>query len=118
MPFGLINLPATHQRLMEECLGDYNMKICIIYLDDIIIFVKDFEEHLERFDLVVTRLKECNLKLSAEKCFFMQKSVEFLGHVVNEFGIETDPDEIEKVKNWPVSKKRAAIIRIICGILQ
>ena len=67
MPFGLTNSPATYQRLMEECLGDYYMKICIIYLDDIIIFAKDFEEHLERLDLVLTRLKECNLKLSAEK---------------------------------------------------
>ena len=104
MPFGLTNSPATYQRLMEECLGDYNMKICIIYLDDIIIFAKDFEEHLQRLDLVLTRLKECNLKLSAEKCFFMQKSVHFLGHVVSERGVETDPDKIEKVKNWPVPK--------------
>ena len=104
MPFGLTNSPATYQRLMEECLGDYNMKICIIYLDDIIIFAKDFEEHLERLDLVLTRLKECSLKLSAEKCFFMQKSVHFLGHVVSDCGVETDPDKIEKVKNWPVPK--------------
>ena len=75
-----------------------------VYLDDIIIFAKDFEEHLERLDLVIIRLKECNLKLSAEKCFFMGKRVKFLGHVVSVFGIETDPDKIEKVKNWPVPK--------------
>ena len=104
MPFGLTNSPATYQRLMEECLGDYNMKICIIYLDDIIIFAKDFEEHSEGLDLVLTRLKECSLKLSAEKCFIMQKSVHFLGHVVSDCGVETDPDKIEKVKNWPVPK--------------
>ena len=77
MPFGLTNSPATYQRLMEECLGDYNMKICIICLDDIITFGGTFEEHLERLDLVLTRLKECNLKLSAEKCHFMQKKVSF-----------------------------------------
>ena len=69
MPFGVSNSPAIYQRLMEECLVDCNMKICIIYLDDIIIFAKDFEEHLEKLDTVLTRLKECNLKLSAEKCF-------------------------------------------------
>ena len=62
---------------MEECLGDNNMKICIIYLDDLIIYVKEFEEHLKRLDLVLTRLKECNLKLSIEKFFFMQKIVKF-----------------------------------------
>ncbi len=53
-------------------------------------------------DLVLTRLQECNLKLSADKCFFAQKKVKFLGHVVSEFGVETDPAKTEKVKNWPV----------------
>ena len=67
------------------------MKICIIYLDDIIIFGRTFEEHLERLDLVLTCLKECSLKLSAEKCHFMQKKVSFLGH-----------QKINKMKIWPV----------------
>ena len=65
---------------MEEWLGDYYIKKCIIYWDDIIIFAKDFKEHLERLDLVLTRLKECNLKLSVEKCFFMQKIVKCLSY--------------------------------------
>ena len=101
MPFGLSNSPATYQRLMEECLGPYNMKICVIYLDDLIIFSNSFEQHLERLDMVLTRLKQCNLKLSAEKCFFFQERVKFLGHVVSSSGVETDPDKIEKIKNWP-----------------
>ena len=102
MPFGLSNSPSTYQRLMEDCLGDYNMKICVIYLDDLIIFADSFEQHLERLDMILTRLRECQLKLSAEKCFLIQKRVKFLGHVVSEYGIETDPDKIEKVKNWPI----------------
>ena len=89
---------------MEECFGDYNMKICIIYLDDIIIFAKELEERIERLYLVLTRLKEHYLKLSAEKCFFMQKNVHFLGQVLSDCGIETEPDKIKKVKNWPVQK--------------
>ena len=101
MPFGLSNSPATYQRLMEECLGDYNMSICVINLDDLIIFSDTFEEHLRRIDLVFTRLKECNLKLSPEKCFFIQDQVPFLGHIVSEKGIETDPAKIDKIKNWP-----------------
>ena len=101
MPFGLSNSPATYQRLMEECLGDYNMKICVIYLDDLIIFSSTFEEHLQNLDKVLTRLKECNLKLSPEKCFFIQEKVHFLGHVVSKEGIETDPEKIDKIKNWP-----------------
>ena len=101
MPFGLSNSPATYQRLMEECLGDLNMKICVIYLDDLIIFSDTFEQHLERLDIVLNRLRECNLKLSADKCFFLQDRVKFLGHVVSANGVETDPEKIEKVKNWP-----------------
>lgn len=98
MPFGLSNSPATYQRLMEECLGDFNMTICVIYLDDIIVFSENFEQHLQRLDMVLTRLQECRLKLSADKCYFLQKRVHFLGHVVSEDGIETNPDKIEKVK--------------------
>lgn len=101
MPFGLSNSPATYQRLMEECLGDYNMTICVIYIDDLIVFADTFEEHLRRLDLILTRLHECKLKLSPEKCYFIQSRVSFLGHVVSEDGIETDPAKIEKVKNWP-----------------
>ena len=65
-------------------------------------FAKDFEEHQENKDLVLTRLIECNFKLSVEKCFFMQKSVHCLGHVVSYKGAcYTDPDKIEELKNWP-----------------
>lgn len=101
MPFGLSNSPATYQRLMEECLGDLNMKICVIYLDDLIIFSNSFEQHLERLDIVLTRLQQCNLKLSAEKCFFLKKKVKFLGHIVSGQGVETDPEKTEKIRNWP-----------------
>ena len=86
---------------MEECLGDYNMTICVIYLDDLIIFSDTFEEHLRRLDVVLTRLKKCNLKLSPEKCFFIQDKVPFLGHIVSENGVETDPSKIDKIRNWP-----------------
>ena len=99
MPFGLSNSPATYQRLMEECLGDYKMTICVIYLDDLIVFADSFEEHLHRLDLVLTRLAQCNLKLSAEKCIFIQERVGFLGHVVSSDGIETDPAKIDKIRN-------------------
>ena len=101
MPFGLSNSPATYQRLMEEVLGDYNMTICVIYLDDLIIFSSSFEEHLRHLDMVLTRLREKNLKLSPEKCYFIQERVNFLGHIVSSQGIETDPAKIEKILNWP-----------------
>lgn len=104
MPFGLSNSPATYQRLMEEILGDYNMTICVIYLDDLIIFADTFKEHLIRLDKILTRLKEHKVKLSPEKCYFIQTSVSFLGHIVSGEGIQTDPTKIEKIKQWKTPK--------------
>ena len=98
LPFGLSNAPATYQRLMEQCLGDLNMKICAIYLDDLIIFSSTLEEHLERLDIVLRRLKECNLKLNLKKCKFLQTKVKYVGHIVSENGVEADPEKIEKNK--------------------
>lgn len=62
MPFGLSNAPATYQRLMEECLGDLHLRICLIYLHYLIIFSNTYEEHLHRLEQVLQRLLECNLK--------------------------------------------------------
>ena len=101
MPFGLTNSPATYQRLMEECLADYNLKICCIFIDDIIIFGKTYEEHLENLRLVFQRIREANLKLSPNKCDFFKRKVKYVGHIVSEAGIEIDPDKTERVVNWP-----------------
>lgn len=104
MPFGLCNAPATFQRLMERCMGDLNLRDCLIYLDDIIIFSSTFEEHLERLEAVFSRLKQHNLKLRADKCEFMKSRVTYLGHLVSENGIETDPEKTEAIRTWPIPK--------------
>ena len=100
MPFGLTNAPATFQRLMENCLGNLHLNWCIIYLDDIIVFSKTPEEHIERLCGVFTKLASAGLKLKPSKCEFFKK-ITYLGHVVSEDGIESDPKKPEAVKNWP-----------------
>ena len=102
MPFGLCNAPATFQRLMERCMGDLNLRDCLIYLDDVIIFSSTFEEHLDRLEAVFSRLEQHKLKLKASKCEFMKARVTYLGHVVSENGIETDPEKTNAVKSWPI----------------
>ena len=102
MPFGLCNAPATFQRLMERCMGDMNLKECLIYLDDIVIFSQTFEEHISRLHAVLERLKIHNLKLKASKCEFMKDEVSYLGHVVAKAGIKTDPAKIETIRKWEV----------------
>ena len=104
MPFGLCNAPATFQRLMERAMGDINLRDCLIYLDDIIIFSDTFEAHLDRLEAVFQRLHTYNLKLKASKCEFFKKEVTYLGHVVSTEGIKTDPEKIRALKDWPVPK--------------
>ena len=101
MPFGLANSPATYQRLMETILLDLNLKICFVYLDDVIIFSNTYQEHLNRVDKVFNRLKEAGLKLAPKKCSFFVRKVKYVGHIISEHAIESDPDKIEKVKSWP-----------------
>lgn len=100
MPFGLVNAPATYQRLMEDCMGDYIGKLCFIYLDDLIIFSETFEEHMDRLAKVMQRLREHGLKLSPKKCFLLQSKVKYLGFVVSENGVEADPEKVSKIKEW------------------
>ncbi|KAK3101184.1 hypothetical protein FSP39_001606 [Pinctada imbricata] len=101
MPFGLANAPATYQRLMEDCFAGLNMEICFIYLDDLIVFSKTYEEQLDRLEKVFTRMREEGLKLSPSKCEFFKRRVKYIGHMVSENGVEPDPSKVEKVKSWP-----------------
>ena len=101
MSFGLANAPATYQRLQEQCLGDLHLKVCFIYLDDLIIFSSSFQEHLDRLQQVFQRIREYGLKLSPKKCSFFMKKVKYVGHIVTKDGVEPDPDKLSKVKNWP-----------------
>jgi hypothetical protein len=98
MPFGLSNSPATYQTLMEECLGDLHLKICFIVLDDIIIFSRTYEDHMERLQQVFNRLRAAGLKLSPKKCNFLMQRVKYVGHIVSKDGIETNPDKTESEK--------------------
>ena len=100
MPFGATNAPATFQRLMESCLGDLNLNWCIIYLDDVVVYAPSVAEHLKRLEAVFQKLKEAGLKLKPSKCQLFKKSISYLGHVVSEEGVKTDPKKIEAVRKW------------------
>jgi len=75
MSFGLCNAPATFERLMEKVLQQLINKICLIYLNDVIIFSEDFEGMLKRLEQVFFRLKSANLKLNPKKCSFLRKEI-------------------------------------------
>ena len=84
MPFGLTNAPATFQRLMECVLAALTDEQCLIYLDDIVVFSKTFQEHLRRLTNVFHALESAGLKLKASKCHFAKRKVNYLGHSIRQ----------------------------------
>jgi len=102
MPFGLCGAPSTICRLMHNILRDLLWKICLCYLDDIIIYARRPQELLQRLRQVLDRLREVGLKVKPTKCALFQQEVHFLGHQVSCHGIEPLPDKIQTTKEWPI----------------
>jgi len=92
----------TFQRLMEKVLHGLLSKICLVYLDDIIIFGKNFNEILNNLKMVFLRIRSVNLRINLEKCILFEKHVKYLGHIVSLKGVTTDPEKIAAVKEWPI----------------
>lgn len=102
MPFGLCSAPATFQRLMEKVMFGVQWQICLVYLDDVIVAGKAFEDMIKNLQVVFDRLKMAGLKLKPKKCTLFAKSVRFLGHVISEEGVDSDNDKVKVVEEWPI----------------
>ena len=100
MPFGLCNAPSTFQRLMQRIFGDQQCQSLLLYLDDIVVFSSTFQQHLERLEVVLQRLKYESLKAKLSKCAFFQHEVRYLGHIISAKGVSTDPGKVEAVASW------------------
>ena len=100
MPMGLNTAPATFQRLMQTTMNDLAFQILLVYLDDLLVYSRDFDEHLERLQVVFDRLREVGLKLNPKKSQLARSSVEYLGYTVSGSGISTSEGKISSVRNW------------------
>ena len=87
MPFGLCNTPDTFQRLMQNCMGELNLIYCLIYLDDLIVFLQTAEEHIHQLCVIFDWLREYNLKLKPLKCSLFKEEINYLAHQVTKQGI-------------------------------
>ena len=101
MPFGLVNAPATFQCLMEIALAGLTQDCCLTYLDDVLVTGRSIEEHNQYLVKVLDRLRDAGLRLKPTKCKLAQRSVEYLGHIVSEEGVRTDPKKLQAVSEYP-----------------
>lgn len=105
MPFGLTNAPATFQRLMDIVLAGLKWQCCLVYIDDVVIFSPNFEQHMIDLRNVFQALRAANLTAKLAKCQFCRREMKYLGHVITSNGIKPDPELIKAVKNFPQPKK-------------
>ena len=117
LPFGCTTAPSNFQRLMDLVLCGLTYTTCLVYLDDIIVYGRSFDEHLMRLREVFSRLRGANLKVHGKKCCFFKRRVSFLGHVLSGHGIEMQDDKIDAVNNWPVPRTISELRSFlgICG---
>ncbi len=113
MPFGLSNAPAVFQALVNDVLRDMVDQFIYVYLDDILIFSRSLQEHVQHVRVVLQRLLENGLFVKAEKCVFHAQSVPFLGYIVSSEGMRMDPDKVQAVVDWPTPDSRKALQRFL-----
>ena len=105
-PFGVKEGPGVFSRMMAEHFRDMLFKKALVFLDDVILIGKSVEELLSHFEEYCTKIRAAKLKTKPSKCFLFRKEVAFLGHLVNENGVKTDPAKVEAVRCWTTPSRR------------
>ena len=115
MPFGLTNALAAFMDLMNRVFRPYVDQFVVVFIDDILVYSKDAQEHEHHLRIVLETLREKKLYAKLSKCDFLLKEVSFLGHIVSAEGIRVDPAKIEAVVNWK-SPQNVTEVRSFLGL--
>ena len=121
MPFGLRNAPAAFQRMMQCVVSSLNPEdgptFVAVYLDDILVFSKTLEEHIQHLQLVMNRLMEAGLKLNPSKCHFVRKEVQYLGHLITPSGLKPNPERVAGVERFGIGfSSYIAYVHLRCPV--
>ncbi|KAJ4802068.1 polyprotein [Rhynchospora pubera] len=115
MPFGLTNAPAAFMDLMNRVFREFLDAFVVVFIDDILIYSRSFEEHVKHLRIVLSRLRECKLYGKFSKCDFWLSKVAFLGHVISGEGLAVDPSKVQAVTEWS-QPKSVSEIRSFLGL--
>jgi hypothetical protein len=115
MSFGLTNAPTYFRYMMNKVFREYFDKFMVVFINDILIFSKNEEDHNEHLRVVLQKLKENQLYAKLSKCEFWLKEVSFLGHIISEGGISMDPSKVKDVLSWK-TPQNVSDIRSFLGL--
>ena len=104
MPFGVTNAPTFFMDLMHQIFSPFLDKFVVIFVDDILIYSKNEQEHEEHLRIVLETLRREELYVGLSKCSFRLPSISFLGHIITRDGISSDPKKVQTVRDWPTPK--------------
>jgi hypothetical protein len=114
MSFGLTNAPTYFMYLMHKVFMEYLEMFVVVFIDDILIFSKNEEEHDKHLHLVLQKLRENQLYAKLNKCKFWLEEVSFLGHIISEGGISVDPSKVKDVLSWKTPQNVLDIRSFLC----
>jgi hypothetical protein len=100
MSFGLTNALTYFMYLMNKVFMEYLDKFIVVFIDDILIYSKNEEEHIEHLHMILQKLREHQLYTKLSNCEFWLKQVFFSGHIILEGGISVDPSKIQDALSW------------------
>ena len=115
MPFGLTNAPTAFMDLMNRVFHPYLDHFVVVFIDDILVYSKDAQEHEQHLRIVLQILRKKKLFAKLSKCDFWLKEVSFLGHIVSTEGIRVDPAKIEAIVSWK-SSRNVTKVRSFSGL--
>ncbi len=109
MPFGLCNAPSTFQAAMNEIFRPHLRRFVLVFFDDILIYSRSMDEHLEHLEIVLRTLEEHHFHIKPSKCAFAQVELEYLGHIISAEGVRVDQRKIQAMLDWPWPKDITAL---------
>ena len=104
MPFGLTNAPAAFMSLMNTVFHEYMDKFIIVFVDDILVYSNNEDDHVKHLSIALQVLRENQLFAKLSKCDFWLKEMNLLGHVISKAGVAVDPSKLKVVIDWPQPK--------------